>query len=190
MNHPEESYPLAWPVGWPRSRHVQSSKFGDYSLYKARQQLERELRLLGAQKIILSSNIALRLDGLPYSGAREPADHGAAVYFRVGGEQRVLACDHNVVAIARHVEAIRGQLRWGVGSVEQAFAGYKALPPVANGPRSCWEILGLAPLSTVDQIAARRRELMRSAHPDAGGDPTLAAEINRAADEAERLASA
>lgn len=195
-DHLPEAYPLQWPTGWPRSRLASRSSFAHDTLFKARGELERELRLLGATSVILSTNIALRRDGLPYSGSAEPHDHGAAVYFRIKNEPRVLACDRwdlvadNIKAIARHVEAIRGQIRWGVGSVEQAFSGYKALPPVANRARSCWDILGLAPGTPKTVIAARRRELMRSAHPDLGGSADHAAEINRAADEAENLARA
>jgi hypothetical protein len=188
---PDESYPLAWPVGWPRARSAERSRFGDHSLYKARSQLEKELRLLGASAVVLSSNISLRLDGLPYSGSREPADHGAAVYFRVKGEPRVLACDrwdkvaHNFVALARHVEAIRGQLRWGVGSLEQAFGGYKALPAM-GATKPWWQILGVSEGASIGQIDDARRELLRKHHPDVGGNSNQAAEINAAHAEGRR----
>jgi hypothetical protein len=163
---PDESYPLAWPVGWPRARSAERSRFGDHSLYKARSQLEKELRLLGA-------------------------DHGAAVYFRVKGEPRVLACDrwdkvaHNFVALARHVEAIRGQLRWGVGSLEQAFGGYKALPAM-GATKPWWQILGVSEGASIGQIDDARRELLRKHHPDVGGNSNQAAEINAAHAEGRR----
>ena len=62
----------------------------------------------------------------------------------IGWAEHVLACDrwdrpeHNLRAIAKHVEAIRGQERWGVGSVAQAFRGYQALPSRATG-KPWWE---------------------------------------------------
>ena len=48
------------------------------------------------------------------------------------------------------------------------------------------EVLGFKPdaLVTRDMVAARRRELARSAHPDAGGSEDRMAEINAAADRA------
>lgn len=146
--HSAEAFPLSWPIGWPRTRSPGRSRFYTTTLYKARGEIENELRMLGATALVLSTNIPLRLDGLPYSNSREPSDHGVAIYFRIKGEPRVLACDkwdltaHNMVALARHVEAMRGQLRWGVGTLEQAFGGYRALPAMPEG-KPWWEILGV-----------------------------------------------
>src|SRR5262249_31741204 len=75
-----------------------------------------------------------RTDSAPYSGARKSYDVGAAVYFSLNKKPYCLPCDRwnrlpdNLAAIAAHLEAMRGMDRWGVGSIEQAFAGYKALP--------------------------------------------------------------
>lgn len=79
-------YPLAWPVGWPRTRQPESSRFdprGDRSFATARDALIAELERLGAASIILSTNIPLRKDGLPRASSRQPEDRGVAVYFRV-----------------------------------------------------------------------------------------------------------
>ena len=195
MSTPEENgaeaYPLAWPVSWPRSRSPQRSRFGDHTLYSAREQLLAELRRLGAQQIVLSTNIPTRLDGLPYSNAREPTDHGVAVYFRIKGEPRVLACDHwnrvadNMVALAKHVDAIRGQARWGVGTLEQALGGYRALP--AMDARKPWhEVLGVQADANWNEIEARRLKLLQEHHPDRGGSQGRAADINAAYDEVRR----
>ena len=189
-----EAFPLSWPVGWPRSNHARRAKFGrkgqGETLYVARQRLQDELRQLHATAVVISSNIPLRQDGLPYSNVREPADHGVAVYFQIKGEPRVLATDKwdrvsdNMIAISLHVEAMRGQLRWGVGSIEQAFGGYKALPAV--GARPDWHVvLGVAPGASWETITERRRQLLEQHHPDrAGGDAGRAAEINGAFQEA------
>jgi hypothetical protein len=191
MAHAEEAYPLQWPVGWPRVRYASRSKFGRRTMYVAREFLEHELRLLGARGIVLSTNVPLRQDGLPYSNAAEPRDHGAAVYFRIKDQPRVLACDKwdrvadNVMAIVKHVEAIRGQVRWGVGSVEQALGGYKALPEM-GAPKQWWEVLGLPRHSGEAAVEARRLELLQEHHPDRGGSSVRAAEINAAYDEARR----
>lgn len=84
--------------------------------------------------VIVSSNVPVRRDGLPYSNAREPDDPGVAVYFEMKGQKHCLTCDKwdrvadNLNAIAKHIEAMRGQLRWGVADVAAMFAGFKALP--------------------------------------------------------------
>lgn len=191
MNAPDEAFPLAWPIGWPRWRSAMPARFGAHTLYKARSSLQSELRLLGATGVVLSSNIPLRLDGLPYSNVTEPRDRGVAVYFRIKGEPRVLACDrwdkcaHNFVALAKHVEAIRGQLRWGVGSLEQAFGGYKALSAM-GATKQWWEILGVKQDAPMTDIERRRMELLREHHPDRGGNGNQAAEVNAAYDQARR----
>lgn len=189
--HSAEAFPLSWPVGWPRTRSQSRSRFYTVTLYKARSELEYELRLLGATALVLSTNIPLRQDGLPYSNSREPTDHGVAIYFRIKNEPRVLACDkwdlvaHNMIALARHVGAMRGQLRWGVGTLEQAFGGYRALPAMP-AVKQWWEILGVRYTAPWDEIETARLALLKKNHPDLGGETTSAAEINSAFDEAKK----
>jgi hypothetical protein len=190
--HAAEAYPLSWPVGWPRTRSPGRSRFASgWTLYKARSQLENEMRLLGATSLVLSTNIPLRQDGLPYSNSREPTDHGVAIYFRIKGEPRVLACDKwdrvvcNMVALTHHIEAMRGQLRWGVGTLEQAFGGYRALTAMPAS-KQWWEILGVKYTAEWKVIEAARIALLQKNHPDIGGGNAVAAEINAAFDEAKK----
>lgn len=200
-----EAFPLSWPAAWPRTPaarlararfnvRVQGNAYrtkAEVTLYVGRERLLEELRRLGATDVVLSTNIPARLDGLPYSKAREPNDHGVAAYFRIKGEPRVLACDKwdrvadNMAALAAHVEAMRGQLRWGVGTLEQAFGGYKALPAM-GAKQPWWEVLGLDAGATLEQVEQTRIALLQLHHPDRGGSHTRAAEINAAADEARR----
>lgn len=108
-----EAYPLAWPAGWPRARRKSSAAF-NLSFAKGRDELMRELRLMGARYPVLSSNVPLRRDGLPYAAQREPDDPGVAVYFMWQGKQMTFACDRwdkvkdNVRAIGKTIEALRG----------------------------------------------------------------------------------
>lgn len=174
-------YPLCWPEGWPRARFRTQSKFREHghlrTMEKATGFLQAELDRLGAVNSILSSNIPLRLDGLPRSNIGTPRDTGVAVFFQLNGKPTSLACDKwdrvecNVWAIAKHIEAIRGQERWGVGTLGQAFRGYQALPEFAGD--QWWRVLGVAINASPDQVRSAYLLLAKKHHPDNQGDPEL-----------------
>ncbi len=154
--------------------------------------LSGEMRRLGVRDgdWLISSNVPTRLDGLPYANAAQPKDPGVAVYFRVGAKRdpRVLACDRwnrvadNIAAIAGHVEAIRAQDRYGVGTLEQAFAGYAAIPQKTGGADWRAELGFKDGDKPVNQevVEARYRALARERHPDAGGSHEAMARLNEA----------
>ena len=151
--------------------------------------LSGELDRLGASSTILSTNVETRLDGLPRSGQAEPSDTGAAVYFKLKGQPRCLACDtwktvaENIAAIAQHIDALRRIDRYGVGTIEQAFAGYAALP--AQATASDWaRVLKVPDTATREEIISAHRRLAIEHHPDTGGDAALMALINAARDAA------
>jgi hypothetical protein len=191
-----QAFPLQWPAGWPRAKRRERAKFnqkvsnGRYdetkavSVAVARDRLQRELDLLRASYPTLSTNVELRLDGQPRSDRRDPDDPGVAVYFRFQGKDMALACDKwdrvadNIVAIAKHIEALRGMDRWGVGTAAQAFAGYEALP----APEQWWQVLGVSPAATLDDIRLAYRKLALGAHPDQGGSNAAMARLNAARD--------
>lgn len=187
-------YPLEWPIGWARSRNHANARFGHggrgATLGDARRFLEGELGRLAAKEISISTNLQLAAGGNSWRDRLEPGDHGAAVYFKVANQARALACDKwmrvadNLHALALHIEAIRGQLRWGVGTVDQAFGGYKALP--AMGARKLWyEVLGVPHTAPRSEIERKRLELLGRLHPDKpGGDAEAAADVNAAYREA------
>jgi hypothetical protein len=126
-------FPLTWPVGWTRTETKKRSAFRT-TFGKARDELFRELKLLGVNdwNVILSSNIPVRRDGLPYSGQANPDDPGIAVYFRYKEKPMVLfACDtyinavDNLWAITKSIEALRGIKRWGASDMlERSFTGF------------------------------------------------------------------
>ena len=202
-----DRYPLEWPLGWTRTPPGRRRRalFGTrvevaagagtwyqkraLSVGEGTARLTGELRRLGATAVIISSNMRVRQDGLPYaSQARVLEDPGVAVYFKLRGKPLVLACDRwssvadNMAAIAGHVEAVRASDRYGVGSLEQAFAGYKALP--ADTAANWRAVLGFDQDARVtrDQVVEAFRALAREKHPDVGGDEGAFAHLTRARD--------
>lgn len=192
-----EKFPLHWPVGWPRTRSPKRSKFKELSSYAAADLLMKELeRLIGRwstdfKKIILSTNVELREDGLPYSKQRRMTDFGAAVYFRYKDKDLVMACDTfdrvgcNIYAMAKSIEAMRGIERWGCSELmNRAFTGFQALPE--RGTRPTWfSILEIPENSNSVQIGERYRALAKIHHPDmAGGNAEKFIQIQLAYEEA------
>ncbi len=133
--------------------------------------LETQLDKLGARNPTLSTNVKLNLRGIPY-GNEQPSDPGVAIYFSFKGKATVLACDtyyavsDNVAALAAHIDALRRIERYGVGTIEQALAGYKALP--ADTAADWRKVFGYpdgAPV-TAEQLNVRYKELAAVTHPD------------------------
>lgn len=152
--------------------------------------LSGELRRLLAANVVVSSNLYLNQDGsISARQGKMLADPGVAVYFKLGKHDRVLACDkwlsaaENMAAIAGHIEAIRAQDRYGVGTVDQAFAGYTALPAKDETWRSALGF-GRNDVFTAELIDQRFRERTRGAHPDTGGSHEAMAALNAARDAA------
>jgi hypothetical protein len=186
-----DAYPLCWPEGWKRSATRKRSKF-KAAFGFARDSLFRELKLLGVRdyNVIISSNIPLRRDGIPYAGQSNPKDPGIAVYFRLKDKPMVLACDQyldatdNLYAITKTVEALRGIERWGASDMmERSFTGFQALPPAQS--QKWWKILNVKESSTLDEVKTSYRDLARVYHPDKmGGSTEMMAKINHAYEEA------
>lgn len=175
-----EAFPLQWPTGrirtsrWCRER----AKF-DVSFARAQNNIIHEVDLLTDGRwgpeahTVISTNIALRRDGLPLANQRAPEDVGVAVYFVYKKKQMSFACDrwdkieHNMQAIAKTIEALRGIARWGTGDMlEAAFTGFMALP--APSVKTWREVLGVSfagDMST-DDLKSYYRRAASAAHPD------------------------
>jgi hypothetical protein len=105
------AYPFTWATVYPRTlQHKRKEARFEVSFAVARDHLLHELELLNAFAVVISSNVQLRRDGLPYASFREPDDPGVAVYFRIGKKNYALCCDRwlkvkdNLRAICRELQ--------------------------------------------------------------------------------------
>ena len=167
-----DAYPLCWPIGFKRTERYSRLRatFGystvegswrreKWSIAKNRNLLTKQLELLLATDVIISSNLHLNLDGSIRSSQRQPDDPGVAVYFIWEKDQRVLACDKwedvrdNIRAVTLSIQAMRGLDRWGCSDIlSRTFTGFKALP---------------AADSSLDDIRSAYRRRAKVMHPDA-----------------------
>lgn len=177
-----EAYPLCWPEGWKRTSYQEHSRFKT-GFGAARIYLSAEIARMGGTKVIISSDVPLRNDGMPRASAPEPKDSGVAVYFRYSGKDMVFACDKfhytrdNIYAIGKTIEALRGIERWGASDMmERAFAGFKAL--AAATERDWWDVLQVNRGCSREVIESNFRSLLRNRHPDAGGSHEAMTELN------------
>lgn len=188
----ESAFPLTWPTGWPRTASRQSSRFQGTPAQLVEKGIDvivDEVRRLGGTALTVSTNVKPTLG----KALERPkvTDPGAAIYFTLKGRRIALASDkwisvgENLWALAKHLEALRGQERWGVGTMEQAFSGYMALP--ASSATDCWAILGVNPGASESLIMAAYRDKSKAAHPDGGGNALAFQKLTAAKDEAIKL---
>lgn len=194
-----EAFPLQWPMGWrrvPARKSASFSRFGhELSVMDGVERVLRELDLLGIRNrdnIVISTNVPLRLDGLPRSNFGEPRDPGAAVYWLTKGakQPKCMAVDRyervadNLAAIAATLDAMRAIERHGGAEIlDRAFTGFVALP----APEQAWTILGLETSNpTAEQIEDAYKRLAMQHHPDRGGSEQEMARINAARDDLHR----
>jgi hypothetical protein len=194
-----KAFPLSWPEGWKRTKtrahaafnKTKEPRYGDQgqgqSIYQGKTRLSVadavrrvliELERMGIRDddIIISTNVSLRLDGLPRSN-QEPADPGAAVYWKKKDKDtmRCMAIDRytrvadNLAAIAATLDAMRAIERHGGAEIlNRAFLGFAALPEKASQP---WrEVLGIEGAATLEVVESRFRALVKVHHPDQGGE--------------------
>lgn len=173
---PERQFPLVWPVHVQRTARPEFSRFSDeWTDHKTYREVIDEVRKLGGTDLFVTSNLALTISGSPYA-RQKVEDKGVAVYFTRKGKQLVFACDkyltvaHNLHAISKTLDAIRGIERWGTSAmVDAAFSGYLALPEQSN-ESEWWRVLGFQSPPNEMRLRNRYRAMAKTAHPDIGGD--------------------
>lgn len=190
------AYPLQWPPG--RGRTPKQDTKGDpfhMPSGKIRHDLAKELHLMGADDFVISSNLMMRNDGLPYANQKAPDDPGIALYFSRKGKDICISCDQyasvdaNLRAIGKTIEAIRGIERWGTEEMmDAAFTGFAALPEstivTPYQARHWHEVLEVAPTASPEVIKAAYRQQLLKHHPDQGGDLSTFNEVQKAYREA------
>lgn len=186
------AFPLQWPVGWKRAAQPKHSRYRIKSFAQVREGIFASIRLMKGTHPVLSSNVELRRDGLPYATFKEPSDRGVAVYWTAADRHpMVMACDtwetvvDNAHAIELALEALRQLERTGASQIlERAFTGFTALPASTRRP---WrEVLGCngAPL-TPALVEAYYRTRAKVLHPDmTTGSHAAMLELNAARTEA------
>lgn len=193
----KDAYPLQWPVGRERTPEY-AREWGNLkkmSPSRVRQLLADEMRKMGVSNYVISSNIAIRNDGLPYSNQKAPDDPGVVLYFTRKGKDIAISCDKwmhldsNLRAIGLTVEAIRGMERWGTEEmVDRAFTGFAALPEnVIVTPytaRAWYEVLEVSPNASPETIKAAYKSMLHKVHPDKGGSQREFEEVQKAFQEA------
>ncbi len=134
-----------------------------------------ELRKMGATDAVISSNLALRNDGLPRSGQRQPQDPAVAVYFNLDGESMVMGRDafdrveENIRSLTLAIQGLRQVDRHGGGTMfKRAFSGFTALPPpdqmsaiATPAPSNWFDVLGVAPDCALSVAEAAWKALSR-----------------------------
>jgi hypothetical protein len=211
---PAEAYPLTWPPGRPRTPahqrarakfHAQTREnVGGWnrverkpiSLAVAVDELMGELRRLGighdGANVVLSTNLRLRRDGLPYSDQRSPTTPappctsarttGSFVSRATGGTgSRTTSSPW-----PRRSRRSAGIDRWGTGDmVQAAFTGFQAIA-AAPARRAWWVVFGVEAHTPTADVEERYRELARQHHPDRGGNADAMVEVNNAWEDFQR----
>ncbi|SDI28860.1 hypothetical protein SAMN04487867_104111 [Vreelandella titanicae] len=196
MNDDISASPLSWPPGKPRTpaSDRKQGRFGkrnsngwglkELTVAEARRRvttaLDKFTRSLQTYRvppdsIIISSNLALRNDGLPRSGQRDPSDPGVAVYFQLDGQNQCIPCDvysriaDNLAAIADCIEALRTLERHDASLMRAAFTGFAQLAsPEAMG-RPHWRTVLNTDSHDPEEVRKAYKAAQRAAHPDKGG---------------------
>jgi len=172
------------PDGRPFEQTLRKHRTKTVSIPVAIDRLEDQLERLGAKAAVLSSNLELRLNGQPRGGQRDPQDPGAAVWFNLGKKRMVLACDKwarvadNIAALAAHIKSLRSIENYGVGTLEQAFEGYRSLEDFSKGEMPWRRVLGFLDddMPSVREVEEKYRSRMKEVHPDMTGQAGLQAQ--------------
>ncbi len=186
-----DHFPLKWPIGRDRTAsYLRKPAPFKTTMGRARDELLKQLKMMGARDVIISSNIETytragqQIMYADQSSAK--TDPGVAVYYTWNKDQYSLSCDKwnsvqdNLQALMKTVDAIRGIERWGTGEMmKAAFAGFKSLPEPQK-ENNWWEILGVSFNADQQTIKEAYRKKAMVHHPDKGGNAEMFHKIQKA----------
>ena len=144
--------------------------------------LDRELRHLGARKIVLQVALTpgeIRLDGRPRSGSR-PAHPGIILSFESKLGPLSYPCDRfdlwedNLRAVVLSLQALRSVDRYGVTRRAEQYRGWAQLPGPGSMDRGDAVAVLAAyyhgPIHDQEALGNAYRAAVLATHPDRGGD--------------------
>jgi len=188
----QHEYQVRWPEGRPRTAQRKNGQF-QVNLATAAERIEVAVDAFTKRGHTCRTKSLTIFADVPASsiGARgrflanaKPFSPEVAVSFDLDGKEYHICADaftdaaQNLAGIAEYIKAIRAQERNGIFTAAQMMGSFAALPAGKD-----WrEVLGHP--KTLEEARAKHRALMMENHPDRGGDPTKAAEINAAFDQA------
>lgn len=174
-------YPLQWLQQQQRTSNQERAKFGNHTIHKASNCLVEELTRLGAKNCVITCNLRIKNDGMPYSNQGKITDPAIVIYFDLKGKAKAMACDkydlieHNIWALYLSVGAIRGLERWGGSSfLDGLFTGFTALPPPVDNIVQYFD-----GCLTLYEVETRYKQLRKLLHPDTGGSNEEFSEMMR-----------
>lgn len=177
-------YPLQWLPQQKRTKNQQRARFGNHSASKAGKFLIDELERLGAKQCLITSNLMVKNDGGFYARQGKIEDAGIVVYFQLKGKSKAMACDkwdlpeHNIWALYKSIEAIRGLERWGGSDfLDGLFTGFTALP--SPDDITIGIPLYFNDCENYSYTQKRYYQLAKELHPDCGGSEKEFLEMKR-----------
>lgn len=205
-------YPLQWPVSRDRARKSEASPYA-MALTTAYEYVLKQLTLLGAKKVVISSNALLKKDGTPSAKQPKIIDNGVAVWFQWSNNQSVwysISCDSyssitgNLRAIGLSVTDIRNVtrrlntplIRMFMATPPQEQSQQQKPPPRQEPPPKqdyqyespqLWrDILSVPFNASWPETKRAYYQLAKQRHPDAGGSASQFQELSRAYSEAKK----
>lgn len=201
------AYPLDWPEDTPRTpaderkRANFNTRRNDHygkrglSIADAHARLKKEVELytraghiyrIVPDLCVLSSNVEVRKDGMPYSNRKPPEDPGVAFYYTLDNEPMCIPIDtydrvaDNIAAIAQCLSDLRSLERHGHNVSKKAYSGFVQL-----ADREHWRtVLQLDRDSTLEEAERSYKVLSLKAHPDRGGSEEQQQALNDARQQA------
>ncbi|MBS1725392.1 MAG: DnaJ domain-containing protein [Armatimonadetes bacterium] len=183
-----------WPTNKPPCDARKWSQFKPNKLRGATARVIEEVKRFShgydhwrTTKLTFYCKADLNQDGTFSDNSNIYADPRVVVCFDLDGVDYTIPCDAfvtsawNLCAIAKTIEGLRANERYGVLTLKQMMEGVAELPQVSSALRpSWWTVLDIDRNAKRADIEAQYRKLVGKRHPDAGGTDTEWHELQEA----------